>query len=84
MKTHMKSIICHFKVTYVTFSTVLAQIEVCLNSRPLVPLSHDDDGIEALSPGHYLIGRLLEALPDYSLKYADSISSLRLWQLVKL
>lgn len=27
---------------------VLTQIEACLNSRPLVPLPGDDDGIESL------------------------------------
>ena len=45
------------------------------------PLSHDDDGIEVLTPGHFLIGHPLEALPDYSFKYADSMSSLRRWHL---
>ena len=40
-----------------TCTTVLAQIEACINSRPLSPLPCDDDGVEVLTPGHFLIGR---------------------------
>ena len=43
-------------------STLLTQIEACLNSRPLVTLPNDDDGIEALTPSHFLIECPLQAL----------------------
>ena len=46
-----------------------------------MPLPNDDDGIGALTPGHFLIGQPIQALPDHSFIYADSISSLRRWQL---
>ena len=59
---------------------MLAQIKSCLNSRPLVALSLDDDGIEALTLGHFLIGRFIEALPDPALTYW-SISILTCWHL---
>ena len=52
------------KLTYEELSTVLAQIEACLNSRPLVALPHPEDRIEVLAPGHFLIGAALEAVPD--------------------
>ena len=52
------------KLTYKELSTVLAQIEACLISRPLVALPHPEDGIEVLIPEYFLIGVPLESLPD--------------------
>jgi len=34
------------------------QIEACLNSRPIAPLGDDLGNSFALTPGHFLIGRL--------------------------
>ena len=80
MKTHLRRIVANVKLTFEEFSTVLSQIESCLNSRPLVPLLCDEDGIEALTPGHFLIGKPLESLPDPAFSYR-SISLLRRWHL---
>ena len=81
MKTHLRRIVGDVKLTYEELSTLLAEIEACLNSRPLVPLPNDDDGIDALTPGHFLIGRPLTALPEVT--PTISISLLRRWQLCK-
>ena len=61
-------------------TTVLTQIESCLNSRPLVPMSENDDCIEALTPVQFLIGQSMEALPDNPTSY-NPTSTLRCWHL---
>jgi len=80
MKKHLKRIVGNVKLTFEELSTVLAQIEACLNSRPLLSLDNDDDGIEALTPGHFLIGRPLQSLPEDSFVYADSLHHWKLCQ----
>lgn len=51
-----------------------------MNSRPLVTVGNDDDGIEVLTPGHFLIGQPLMTLPDSALP-CQSVSILRRWNL---
>ena len=80
MKTHLRRIVGTVKLTFEGFTTVLTQIESCLNSRPLTPLPCDDDGVEALTPGHFLIGRPLESIPDPAFSYR-SMSLLQRWHL---
>ena len=80
MKVHLRRVVNNTKLTFEEFTTVLTQVESCLNSKPLAPLGPHDDGIEALTPGHFLIGRPLESLPDPSFSYR-SISLLRRWHL---
>ena len=80
LKTHLKRIVGEVKLTFEELSTVLTQIEACLNSRPLVAFPGSEDGIEALTPGHFLVGRPLESFPDPSFSY-QSLSLLRRWHL---
>ena len=84
VKTHLRRVLSDVKLTYEEFSTLLYQIEACLNSRPLVPLPNDDDRIKALTPGYFLVGKPLTALPEAT--RTDSSppkSQLKRWQLCK-
>ncbi|XP_062560004.1 uncharacterized protein LOC134224610 [Armigeres subalbatus] len=62
--------------------TLLAQIECCLNSRPLVPLSDDPTDFESLSPGHFLVGSSLKAVPDIDVTTIPT-NRLRSYQLIQ-
>ncbi|CAB4015623.1 uncharacterized protein LOC110248986 [Paramuricea clavata] len=80
-KRHLKRIVGETKLNFEEMTTTLCQIEACLNSRPLIPSldTNDDDGISPLTPGHFLIGRPLEALPGRI--YKEPILGLKRWKL---
>ncbi len=80
VKTHLKRVLRDVKLTFEEMTTLLTQVEACLNSRPLAPLPDADDGFEALTPGHFLVGGPLEAIPDSPSSY-QSMSLLRSWRL---
>ena len=63
-KYHLKRAIRDQCLTYEELSTIVCQVEACLNSRPLGVLSsHPIDGLCPLTPGHFLTGRALRAYP---------------------
>ena len=64
-KRHLKRVIGTQRLDFEEFSTVSAQVEACLNSRPLLATtSHSPDGIKSITPGHFLIGRELCTYPE--------------------
>ena len=63
-KYHLRRIMGNALFTFKELTTSLVQIEACLNSRPLSPLSSD---LEPLTPGHFLIEEPLTSLPDNDL-----------------
>lgn len=44
-------------------ATTMAEVESLVNSRPLTEVSSDVDGMEALTPNHFLLGRASTNLP---------------------
>jgi hypothetical protein len=71
MRYHLQRTLGSHIVTYEEFSTLPAEKEACLNSRPLCALSDDPFNPTYLSPGHFLIGEPLTQLPaaDYTVKF---------------
>lgn len=67
-------------LTYEEMTTLLTQIEAILNSRPLCLITDDSDDIQALTPGHFLMGCALTIVPEPSLESVKS-SRLSRWQL---
>lgn len=82
IKRHLKATVGNACLSIIELYTVLVQIEACLNSRPLTPLTSDPNDFEILTPGHFLIGEPLMAIPEYPLQEVP-INRLSRWQLVE-
>ena len=64
MKKHLKRIMGTIIFTYEELATITCQVEACLNSRPLLPLTcHNPDGITPLTPGHFIFLKAPNAYP---------------------
>lgn len=79
MKYHLKRVLGDQKLTYEEFTTLLHQIEACLNSRPLCQLIESPDD-EYLTPGHFLVGGPLLSRPQTE---PESVTLSQRWQLVQ-
>ncbi|KAH1000552.1 hypothetical protein HUJ04_012859 [Dendroctonus ponderosae] len=56
-------------LTFEEFYTLLVQVAAVLNLRALVPLSRDPNDLQAISPGHFIIGEMLTSLPETDFRH---------------
>ncbi|XP_058827787.1 uncharacterized protein LOC131687709 [Topomyia yanbarensis] len=63
-KSSLTKTLGNCKLSYEDYATLLTQIEANMNARPLTPLSEDPTELDVLTPGHFLTGTSLTALPD--------------------
>lgn len=82
MKYHLKRVLGEQKLTYEEFLTLLTQIEACMNSRPLCPLTEDINDLEYLTPAHFLIGRPILSLPHENLE-EQHVGLRNRWQMLE-
>lgn len=79
MKHHIKRTITK-NLTFEEFTTVLCQVEACLNSRPLSPIDESDvDNLNPLTPAHFLIGESTITVPAPDTSNVN-INNLARWQ----
>lgn len=69
VKKHLRAVIGKEPLMFEELSTILAQTEACLNSRPLCAISTDPDSVETLTPGHFLIGQPLNLIPEPGIRH---------------
>lgn len=80
MKYHLKRMVGQSVLVYEQFSTLLIGIEAILNSRPLHPLSDDPTGIQALTPGHFLVGEPLILPRPFVADPQPETKGIKLWK----
>ncbi|GFV60623.1 uncharacterized protein TNCV_45751 [Trichonephila clavipes] len=73
-----KSAIMNFE----ELTTLMAQIEAVLNSRPLSPLSSDPNDLNPLTPGHFLTNCAISSFPE-PYTASDSLSYHSRWKLIQ-
>ncbi|XP_071582300.1 uncharacterized protein [Temnothorax nylanderi] len=81
-KHHLRRVIGEATLTYEKMATLLSEVEACLNSRPLQALTDDPEDLCLLTPGHFLIGSALSAVPEPSLT-EEKTARLSRWQQVQ-
>ncbi|XP_063991158.1 uncharacterized protein LOC135169790 [Diachasmimorpha longicaudata] len=81
VKHYLKRILGPSTLTYEELNSVIIQIETCLNSRAIGPMSDDPEDLQVLTPGHFLVGEPLHRVSEPSLLQKPS-SKLQRWNLV--
>ncbi|XP_062709348.1 uncharacterized protein LOC134288449 [Aedes albopictus] len=82
MKQHLRKTIGLKSITPEELNTVFAQVEACLNSRPITQMSSDPSDLSVLTPGHFLVQRPLTAVAEPLLRDVPE-NRLSRWQQVQ-
>uniref|UniRef100_A0A8D9F1Z1 Integrase catalytic domain-containing protein n=2 Tax=Cacopsylla melanoneura TaxID=428564 RepID=A0A8D9F1Z1_9HEMI len=83
VKHHLRRVIGEQILTYELFLSFLIRCEAILNSRPLVDVSPDPlDGIDYLTPGHFLIGCSLLSPAELDLT-STPLNRLTRWKVIQ-
>ncbi|KAJ8717531.1 hypothetical protein PYW08_005930 [Mythimna loreyi] len=77
-KHHLKRVIGNSTLTFEEMTTLLCQIEACLNSRPIAQISSSPEDSYPLIPGHFLVGEPLVLVPDTNYEHVN-MSTLKRW-----
>ena len=65
MKKHLRRIMGKTLFTFEELTTIACQVEACLNSRPILPLtSHSQDGLMTLTASLYLLYQTPTSYPE--------------------
>lgn len=83
MKYHLRRVLGNTICTFEECSTLLTQIEACLNSRPLCYIHNNPEELFVLTPGHFLIGQALTAIPEPHYE-TDKILPSQRWKYIQL
>lgn len=75
-KYHLHRVIGKQNLTFEEYYTLLTQVEACVNSRPICPLSDDPNDLVALTPAHFLIGE-----PIITLIEPHNLNDVQPWRL---
>ena len=80
-KSLLRKLLGTLSLTVEEYATILTDVEATLNSRPLCPMNtQPEDGLDVLTPGHFLIGRSLSALPQHPMENLP-MSSKKRWNI---
>ncbi|XP_043241080.1 uncharacterized protein LOC122391342 [Amphibalanus amphitrite] len=79
VKRALRTVLGRLIITDEVLHTVITEAEAVVNSRPLTYVSSEDDGLEALTPNHLLLGYRTVCLPPGVFSDRDT-SSRRLWR----
>ena len=63
VKTCLKKILGKASLSFEELTTMLAEVEAVLNSRPLSYVHEDASEPQPLTPSHFLVGKRLTSLP---------------------